>query len=103
VRARRRWLGWLAVILVLSESDADVYPYVVTAAFLLDLAGGTSRRRALRPVRGHPVHTRDFDVPTRHGPVTARLSEPDVSTRRTLAVFPGVHAGGVDEPTTSRA
>jgi len=94
----RRWLVWLAVLLVLSATIAVVYPYVVTAAFLLDLAGDTSRRRTLLPVRVHPVQTRDFEVPTRHGPIAARLYEPDVATDRTLVVFPGVHAGGVDEP-----
>jgi pimeloyl-ACP methyl ester carboxylesterase len=95
---RSRWLVWLVVLLLAAASVALVHPYAVTAAFLLDLAGDASWRRAVLPVRVHEVQTRDLEVPTRHGPVPARLYEPDIATRRGLAVFPGVHAGGVDEP-----
>jgi len=37
-------------------------------------------------------------VPTRYGEVTARLYQPRGGSARSLAVFPGVHAGGIDEP-----
>jgi dienelactone hydrolase len=37
-------------------------------------------------------------VPTRHGEIAARLYAPAAGPGPLLAVFPGVHGGGVDEP-----
>jgi dienelactone hydrolase len=37
-------------------------------------------------------------VPTRHGPIRARLYRPDVHIRRAVLLVPGVHAMGIDEP-----
>jgi dienelactone hydrolase len=76
------WIGW---------------PYISTAAFLLDIAGAQGGVRRLIPIRSHPVRTTDFDVPTRYGPIPVRLYAPDGASRA-VAVFPGVHGGGVDEP-----
>jgi dienelactone hydrolase len=47
------------------------------------------------------VSIRDIDVPARHGAVHARLYLPATPTGHTIAVFPGVHGGGVDEPRMS--
>ncbi len=37
-------------------------------------------------------------IPTRHGPIPARLYQPDGASRRAVLLTPGVHAMGVDEP-----
>lgn len=37
-------------------------------------------------------------VPTRHGPVPARLYQPDGAIHRAVVLTPGVHAMGIDEP-----
>ena len=37
-------------------------------------------------------------IPTRHGPIPARLYQPDGTSRRAVLLTPGVHAMGVDEP-----
>ena len=50
------------------------------------------------PDRRVAVTTRDVAVPTRHGAIDARLYEPQQRSGHTLIVFPGVHAGGLDEP-----
>jgi dienelactone hydrolase len=73
------------------------WPYVSSAALLFDLSGADSRLRRLVPVRVAPVQTEDVAVPTRHGPVPARLYHSH-SASRPIVVVPGVHAGGVDEP-----
>jgi hypothetical protein len=73
-------------------------PYVVAAAFILDLSGTTGWARRLMPVRTQVVTTRDLRVPTRYGLIGARLYEPARPSGRSVIVFPGVHAGGVDEP-----
>ena len=44
------------------------------------------------------VTVADVTVPTRHGDVPARLYTAASSHRRRIIVFPGIHAGGVDEP-----
>ena len=76
-------------------------PYVRSAALILDLTGNAPRLRAWLPVRTVAVTSRDIDVPARHGPVHARLYLPATPSGHTIAVFPGVHGGGVDEPRMS--
>ena len=39
-----------------------------------------------------------MQVPTRYGDEAARVYEPAGGSTRSLIVFPGVHAGGIDEP-----
>ncbi len=75
-----------------------VWPDVQSAALLADLADPGGRARAWLPVRVDAVATSDLAIPTRHGEVTARRYVPGAGSRRTIVVFPGVHAGGVDEP-----
>jgi hypothetical protein len=92
----RRWQIAAAVILVAAAGWLAV-PYVGAAAFVLDLAGTTNWARRVLPVRIQPITTRDVQVPTRNGPIAARVYQPAAPTR-TEIVFPGAHAGGVDEP-----
>ena len=73
-------------------------PYARAAALVIDLSGLQTPIRKVLPVRVHAVTSRDVSVPTRYGPVPARLYQPADGASRTLAVFPGVHSGGVDEP-----
>lgn len=61
-------------------------PYARSAATLLQL----------EQVEG--IATDDLDVPTRHGGLAARVYRPrDAATARVI-LFPGIQAGGVDEP-----
>jgi dienelactone hydrolase len=73
-------------------------PYVAAAAFITDLSGTSPWFRPFLPVRQYPVTTRDLDVPSRRGSIVARLYRPASGAGRTVVVFPGIHAGGVDEP-----
>lgn len=73
-------------------------PYVRATALILDLTGNAPRLRAWLPVRTVGVSTRDIDVPARHGAIHARLYLPATRSGQTVAVFPGVHGGGIDEP-----
>ncbi len=84
--------------LVLLVAAWLVAPYVRSAAFILDLAGTGGWARRLMPVRVRSVTTRDVQVPTRYGDEAARVYEPAGGSTRSLIVFPGVHAGGIDEP-----
>ena len=72
-----------------------------SAAVLLNLAGrptNTGWAGVVLPDRRVAVTTRDVAVPTRDGAIDARLYEPQHRSGHTLIVFPGVHAGGLDEP-----
>jgi dienelactone hydrolase len=73
-------------------------PYAVSGGQLLDLAGYDGAFRALLPSRPRPVGRRDLLVPTRHGDIAARYYAPDGAATHQLIVFPGIQAGGLDEP-----
>ena len=94
MRKLRRWLVAGAALVLAAWLAA---PYAASAAFVLDLAGETGGVRRLLPARTRAVTARDVAVPTRHGPVAARLYEADRAAR-TVVAFPGIHAGGNDEP-----
>lgn len=72
-------------------------PYVSTAVFIARVTGQPAwlATRLPDPAR---VTFVDITIPTRDGPVPARVHRPANAVVRTLVVFPGVHAGGVDEP-----
>ncbi len=46
----------------------------------------------------HRFDVSELTVPSRHGPLRARVYQPAGSTRRTVILTAGVHAEGIDEP-----
>jgi dienelactone hydrolase len=47
----------------------------------------------------HPWHAESARaLPTRHGPIPARLYVPDDTVRRAVVLTPGVHSMGIEEP-----
>ena len=96
---RKRWrVALVSTALVGGLALWLSWPYVTSAALLLDLAGSDGWVRRLLPVRVDGVAVESVRVPTRHGDVLARVYRPSSGGTRSVAVFPGVHAGGVDEP-----
>ncbi len=96
---RKRWrVALVSAALVGGLALALSWPFVTSAALLLDLAGSEGWLRRLLPVRLHEVAVEDVSLATRHGAVAARLYRPSSGGTRSVVVFPGVHAGGVDEP-----
>jgi hypothetical protein len=73
-------------------------PTLRSAALLADMTGAAAGLRAWLPVREYPVTTEDLKVPTRYGPIPARLYRTTATSAPALVVVPGVHGGGVDEP-----
>lgn len=96
-----RLLAIVVVIALVVVGTRRAQPYLRATALILDLTGNAPRVRAWLPVRSLAVTTRDLDVPARHGAIRARLYVPAQPSGRTVAVFPGVHGGGVDEPRMS--
>jgi pimeloyl-ACP methyl ester carboxylesterase len=100
--SRKRAAAAIAVLVVLGAVACVARPYVMTASFLLDIAGVTGGWRRLLPSHHEDVVTRDLVLPTRYGPVAARLYVPASKPDRTVIAFPGIHAGGVEEPRLDR-
>src|ERR1700683_2951774 len=100
MRRRRtaRWLLACSVVTLGAIVSWSSLPYVRTAAFLLDMAGSTSAWRAWLPVRTQAVRVYALDVPPRDGRIPARLYLPTHAAGTPVIVFPGIHAGGIDEP-----
>jgi dienelactone hydrolase len=89
-------------VVVVAATVWLVMPYVSALAILIDLSGQDMPMRRWLPVSVAQVSTRDVNVPTRHGMVSARLYVPEGRSARTWIVVPGVHTGGVDEPRLAR-
>jgi len=88
----------LALVVLLAAIGWMTTPYLAAAALVFDLSGSTLWIRRVLPVRVRSVASRDLQIPTRFGPVPARLYQPSGPRRRSVMVFPGIHAGGVGEP-----
>lgn len=100
---RKRWAaGILLLTLAAGAATFAIWPAVETAALLLDLGGWTTFPRPLLPIRALETTAETITIPTRHGPVAARIDRPIHGASRTLVVLPGVHAGGLDEPRLTR-
>jgi dienelactone hydrolase len=94
---RRRTLLWLAAILLAAATALVTLPYVEAARSLATVTGQPGWAQRFVPSIG-AVSYEDVVVPTREGDVAARVYRPPGRAPRTLVVFPGVHAGGVEEP-----
>ena len=98
---RKRWVA-IVVALAGMASAVAIWPTVGTVALLLDLGGWTAFPRPIVPVRAAATSSERITVPTRYGPVVARIDRPAGGANRTLVVLPGVHAAGLDEPRLTR-
>ena len=96
----RKLKALLAVALALAVGVWVALPYAESAAFLMDLGGVRHWSRRLLPGRAADVTWRDIAIPTRHGPLAARVYTPaaDADSAPAFIIFPGIHRGGVDEP-----
>jgi hypothetical protein len=98
---RKRW-GVVGLTIATGAAWFAIWPTVGTVALLLDLGGWTSFPRPLVPVRAEATTADTITIPTRHGPVVARVDRPTHGADRTLVVLPGIHAAGLDEPRLTR-
>ncbi|HEX8819394.1 MAG TPA: hypothetical protein VF794_05680 [Archangium sp.] len=85
--------GLLLVALLVVPDSLRGLSFVARAA---GMQGGLVERLA-RWDTG-PVSAEDTQVPSRHGPLRARLFRPEHFRGRTVILVPGVHADGIDEP-----
>jgi dienelactone hydrolase len=98
MRRRPLVLAAAAIAAALAAAHAAA-PYAHATSLIVraaDLGGRIEdlANRLARPVAARPRHM----VPTRHGPVAARLYVPGAGVRRSMLLIPGIHSLGIDEP-----
>jgi len=95
----KRFLRWsLGLLLCGVASAALLRPLVDATAFIIraaDVPGAPARLAAWRAAGTGPQES--LTIPTRRGPIAARLYHPRTSATRTVVLIPGVHRDGIDE------
>ena len=95
--ARWRAAGFAAALVALVAGVVVVPRYLRAAALVVDAAGIEGWPHTLAGWNAAAFRAEDRVVPSRHGPVRARLYVPEGRPRRALLLAPGVHAAGMDE------
>ncbi len=97
MRGRRLTAGLFAIAVALVAA-LIARPYVHGLSFVIraaELQGAARRAADFDTAR---VSEREVTIPTRRGPMRARLYEPAGSHRRAALLTSGLHASGIDEP-----
>lgn len=96
--AYRRTRVALVALFVVVALGGVALPYVDAAAFVVRAAKLPGAAATLASWRSDAIASREqIDIPTRHGPVAARLYRPAGTPHRTVTLVPGVHMDGIDE------
>jgi dienelactone hydrolase len=93
-----RLLRWLILVVALVALAAIARPYVHGVSFVVRAAEMNGTVRRIADVDTVGVQTRELSIPTRRGPMRARLYEPAGSHARAGLLTSGLHASGIDEP-----
>ncbi len=98
VMRARRLLALLIVLAALVGTALIARPYVHGLSFVIRAAElqGAPRRAADLDTTG--VSEREITIPTRRGPMRARIYEPAGAHARAALLTSGLHASGIDEP-----
>ena len=97
MRRTSKWLTGVIALGLAATGLAVTLPYVSAARALVAVTGQPAWAVPYAPSADAVTHA-DLDVPTRHGPIPARVYRPAGTASRTLVVVPGIHAGGVEQP-----
>jgi dienelactone hydrolase len=95
-------LRWVILLLVVSALllglRAVSRPYVRAISLIVRIAGLESQHPTLAALETVAVSERKDQVPSRFGPLRAKVYTPDLGARRAVLLTPGVNALGIDEP-----
>ena len=87
-----------ASVAILAILAVIAWPYARVASFVVRAAGiGGWLDEGARAITVRTIESAET-VPTRHGPVRARLYRPVAAPSRTALLVSGAHPGGIDEP-----
>ncbi len=95
---RRRWTLLAAVVVAGAASGPAVRDHVRGASLVIHAAGLTGWPARITSWQQTDFTETTLDIPTRQGPVRARLYRPARFSGRTIVLVAGVHADGIDEP-----
>ena len=93
-----RFLRWAILVVALSVLAVIARPYVHGLSFVIRAAELSGTPRRIADLDTTAVTTREITIPTRRGPMRARLYEPAGSHHRAALLTSGLHASGIDEP-----
>jgi pimeloyl-ACP methyl ester carboxylesterase len=94
----RRLLALVLVLAALLGSALIARPYVHGLSFVIRAAEMQGAPRRVADFDTTRVSAREISVPTRRGPMRARLYEPSGGHTRAALLTSGLHASGIDEP-----
>ena len=94
----RRLLALSVVVAALLGAATIARPYVHGLSFVIRAAEMQGAPRRIADLDTARVSEREISIPTRRGPMRARLYEPAGSHMRAALLTSGLHASGIDEP-----
>jgi hypothetical protein len=94
----RRLLALLLVMVALLGAAFITRPYIHGLSFVIRAAEMQGTARRVADLDTTSVSEREIAVPTRRGPMRARLYEPAGPHTRAALLTSGLHASGIDEP-----
>jgi dienelactone hydrolase len=99
MRPPLRWtLLLLALVVALGGLRLVARPYVRATSLIVRIAGLERQHPTIAALETVTVAERKQQVPSRFGPLRARVYTPDLGARRAVLLTPGVNALGIDEP-----
>ena len=93
-----RFLRWAILVIALAALALLVRPYLHGLSFVVRAAEMNGAARRAADLDTTAVAAREMTVPTRRGPMRARLYEPASGGHRAAVLTSGLHASGIDEP-----
>ena len=93
-----RFLRWAIFVVALAALALITRPYVHGLSFVIRAAGMQDAPRRIADLDTTRVSEREISIPTRRGPMRARLYDPAGSHTRAALLTSGLHASGIDEP-----
>jgi len=94
-----RWtLFFVLVALALAGLRLAARPYVRAASLIVRIAGLERQHPTVAALDTVTVTERKSEVPSRFGPLRAKVYTPTLGIRRAVLLTPGVNALGIDEP-----
>jgi hypothetical protein len=97
VRARRL-IALIVVLAALLGGTLIARPYIHGLSFVIRAAEMQGTPRRVADLDMTSVSAREITIPTRRGPMRARLYEPAGAHHRAALLTSGLHASGIDEP-----
>ncbi|MGE5815661.1 MAG: hypothetical protein ACM36C_14330 [Acidobacteriota bacterium] len=95
---RRRTLLFLILAIAVVLAARAGVRYQRGAALVIDSAGLHGWPARLAALHKYAFVTSPLEVPSRSGPLRARIYTPQGGYHRAILLLPGVHADGIDEP-----